>query len=126
MTMIDYLHNFGITSNIPPYGPVALGSAEVTLFEQTAAFTTFPNDGVRVMPRYIRKVTDYDGHVREENFTEVKDVVNSKTARTMVSLLQGVVQQGTATAALNLKHPLGCKTGTANDFTDARFVGVTR
>lgn len=124
-TVIEYAHKFGITSNIPPYLPVALGSAEVTLFEQTAAFTTFPNDGVRVMPRYIRKVTDYDGHVREENFTEVKDVVNSKTARTMVSLLQGVVQQGTATAALKLKHPLGGKTGTTNDFTDAWFVGFS-
>jgi penicillin-binding protein 1A len=124
-TVIEYAHKFGITSNIPPFLPVALGSAEVTLFEQTAAFTTFPNDGVRVMPRYIRKVTDYDGHVREENFTEVKDVVNSKTARTMVSLLQGVVQQGTATAALKLKHPLGGKTGTTNDFTDAWFVGFS-
>jgi penicillin-binding protein 1A len=124
-TVIEYAHKFGITSNIPPYLPVALGSAEVTLFEQTAAFTTFPNDGVRVMPRYIRKVTDYDGHVREENFPEVRDVVNSKTARTMISLLQGVVQQGTATAALKLKHPLGGKTGTTNDFTDAWFVGFS-
>jgi penicillin-binding protein 1A len=124
-TVIEYAHKFGVTSNIPPYLPVALGSAEVTLFEQTAAFTTFPNDGVRVMPRYIRKVTDYDGHVREENFPEVRDVVSAKTARTMVSLLQGVVQQGTATAALKLKHPLGGKTGTTNDFTDAWFVGFS-
>jgi penicillin-binding protein 1A len=124
-TVIEYAHKFGITSNIPAFLPVALGSAEVTLFEQTAAFTTFPNDGVRVMPRYIRKVTDYDGHVREENFPEVRDVVNSKTARTMVSLLQGVVQHGTATAALKLKHPLGGKTGTTNDFTDAWFMGFS-
>ncbi|HTK95964.1 MAG TPA: transglycosylase domain-containing protein, partial [Terriglobales bacterium] len=44
-TVIDYAHRFGITSKIPPYLPVALGSAEITLIEQTAAFTTFPNDG---------------------------------------------------------------------------------
>ncbi|MCU1287203.1 MAG: Penicillin-binding protein [Acidobacteriales bacterium] len=124
-TVIEYAHKFGITSNIPPYLPVALGSAEVTLFEQTAAYTTFPNDGVRVMPRYIRKVTDYDGHIREENFTEVRDVISSKTARTMTSLLQSVIQQGTSTAALKLKHPLGGKTGTTNDFTDAWFVGFS-
>jgi penicillin-binding protein 1A len=124
-TVIDYAKRFGITSNIPAYLPIALGAAEVTLYEETAAFTTFPNDGVRVTPRYIRKVTDYDGHVREENFPEVADVVSSRTARTMVSLLQGVVQQGTATAALKLKHPLAGKTGTTNDFTDAWFVGFS-
>jgi penicillin-binding protein 1A len=110
---------------LPAVLPLALGSAEVTLFEQTAAFTTFPNDGVRVTPRYIRKVTDYDGHVREENYPEVKDVVGVKTARIMTSLLQSVVQQGTATEALKLKHPLAGKSGTTNDFTDAWFVGFS-
>ena len=124
-TVIEYAHRFGVTSNIPEFLPIALGAAEVTLFEETAAFTTFPNDGVRVTPRYIRKVTDYDGQVREENFPEVTDVVNARTARTMVSLLQGVVQMGTATPALKLKHPLAGKTGTTNDFTDAWFVGFS-
>lgn len=124
-TVIEYARKFGVTSNLPPVLPLALGAAEVTLFEQTAAFTTFPNDGVRVSPRYIRKVTDYDGHVREENFPEVKDVVGVKTARIMTSLLQGVVQQGTATAALKLKHPLAGKSGTTNDFTDAWFIGFS-
>lgn len=124
-TVIEYAHRFGVTSEIPPYLPVALGSAEVTLLEQTAAFTTFPNDGVRVTPRFIRKVADYDGHVREENYPEVHDVVNVKTARTMTALLQGVVQMGTATKALSLKHAVAGKTGTTNDFTDAWFVGFS-
>ena len=123
--VIDYAHKFGITSDIPPYLPVALGSAEITLLEQVAAFTTFPNDGVRVSPRYIRKVTDYDGRVLEENFPEVRDVVSARTARIMTMLLQGVVQSGTATRAKSLKHPLAGKTGTTNDFTDAWFVGFS-
>lgn len=124
-TVIDYARRFGVTSPLPAYLPIALGAAEVTLLEETAAFTTFPNDGVRVTPRYIRKVTDYDGHVREENFPEVTDVISPETARTMVSLLQGVVQQGTATAALKLKREVAGKTGTTNDFTDAWFVGFS-
>ena len=124
-TVIEYAHKFGVTSNIPPFLPVALGSAEITLYEQTAAYSTFPNDGVRVVPRYLRRVTDYDGHVREEDYTEVRDVIGPKTARTMVGLLQAVVQQGTSTAALKLKHPVGGKTGTTNDFTDAWFVGFS-
>ncbi len=124
-TVIDYAHKFGVTSNIPAYLPVALGSAEITLLEQTAAFTTFPNDGVRVVPRMIRKVTDYDGQVLEENYPEVRDVISSRTARVMVSLLREVVEHGTAYSASLLKHPLAGKTGTTNDFTDAWFIGFS-
>src|SRR5205807_8105160 len=76
-------------------------------------------------PRYIRKVTDYEGHVLEESFPDAKDAVSPHTARTMVSLLQGVVQHGTAVSAARLKHPLAGKTGTTNDFTDAWFVGFS-
>jgi len=124
-TVIDYARKFGITSPIPPVLPVALGAADLTLTEQTSAFTAFPNDGVRVVPRYIRKVEDYSGRVLEENYPEVKDVISSKTARTMTTLLQEVVLHGTGISATKLKHPIGGKTGTTNDFTDAWFVGFS-
>ncbi len=124
-TVIEYARKFGITSPMPAYLPVALGAADITLAEQTAAFTTFPNDGVRVMPRYIRKVTDYDGRVLEENYPEVKDVVSARTARIMTYMLREVVLHGTGYAASKLKHPLGGKTGTTNDFTDAWFIGFS-
>jgi penicillin-binding protein 1A len=124
-TVIDYARKFGITAPLPAYLPVALGAADITLFEQTAAFTTFPNDGVRVTPRYIRKVTDYDGRVLEENYPEVKDVVSARTARIMVGMLREVVLHGTGYAASKLNHPLAGKTGTTNDFTDAWFVGFS-
>lgn len=124
-TVIDYAHRFGISSNIPPYLPVALGAVEVTLLDQTAAFSVFPDDGVRITPRYITKVTDYEGRVLEEDFPDVRDVISAPTARIMTSMLQGVVQHGTAIAAASLKYPLAGKTGTTNDFTDAWFVGFS-
>jgi penicillin-binding protein 1A len=124
-TVIDYAHRFGITSNLPPYLPVALGAAEVTLFEQTSAFSVFPNDGVRVTPRYITKVTDYEGRVMEEDYPEVKDVIGARTARIMTSMLHEVVLHGTGIAASSMKYPLGGKTGTTNDFTDAWFIGFS-
>ena len=124
-TVIEYARKFGITSPLPAYLPVALGAADITLFEQTAAFTTFPNDGVRVAPRSIRKVEDYDGRVLEEDYPEVKDVVSARTARVMVGMLREVVQHGTAAAAAKMNHPLGGKTGTTNDFTDAWFIGFS-
>jgi penicillin-binding protein 1A len=124
-TVIEYARKFGITSPMPAYLPVALGAADITLIEQTAAFTTFPDDGVRVVPRYIRKVTDYDGRVLEENYPDVKEVVSPRTARIMVSMLREVILHGTGYAASKLNHPLGGKTGTTNDFTDAWFVGFS-
>jgi penicillin-binding protein 1A len=124
-TVIDYAHRFGISSNIPAYLPVALGSAEVTPLEQTSAFSVFPNDGVRIVPRYITKVTDYEGRVLEDDFSDIKDVVSSRTARIMTSMLREVVLHGTAVAAAKMPYPLAGKTGTTNDFTDAWFVGFS-
>ncbi len=123
--VVDYAHRFGITSNIPAYLPVALGAAEVTPFEQTAAFSVFPNDGVRITPRYITRVTDYEGRVLEEDFPDVKDVISLRTARIMTSMLRDVVLHGTAITAAALQYPLAGKTGTTNDFTDAWFIGFS-
>jgi len=124
-TVIEYAHRLGITENIPAYLPVALGSAEVTPLEQTSAFSVFPNDGLRVAPRYITKVTDYEGRILEEDYSDARDAISSRTARTMTSMLREVVLHGTAAAAAKLPYPLGGKTGTTNDFTDAWFVGFS-
>jgi penicillin-binding protein 1A len=124
-TVIDYTRRFGITANIPAYLPVALGSAEITPLEQTSAFSVFPNDGVHVAPRYITKVTDYEGRVLEEDFSDIKDAISSHTARIMTSMLREVVLHGTAAAAAKMPYPLAGKTGTTNDFTDAWFIGFS-
>jgi len=124
-SVIDYAERFGITSKLPPYLPVALGSAEITLIEQTSAYSVFPNDGVRITPRYITKVTDYEGRMLEEDFPEVKDAISSRTARIMTGMLHEVVMHGTAIAASKMPFPIAGKTGTTNDFTDAWFVGFS-
>ena len=124
-SVIDYAGRFGITAKLPPYLPVALGAAEITLMEQTSAYSVFPNDGVRVIPRYLTRVTDYEGRVLEEDFPEVKDVISERTARIMTSMLREVVLHGTGIAAAKLPFPVAGKTGTTNDFTDAWFVGFS-
>ncbi len=123
--VIEYAGRFGITARLPPFLPVALGSGEITLMEQTSAYSVFPNDGVRVTPRYITKVTDYEGRVLEEDYPEVKDVINTRTARIMTAMLHEVVLHGTAVAAAKMPFPIGGKTGTTNNFTDAWFVGFS-
>src|SRR5256886_6660161 len=86
--LIPYIRRFGITSKIEPVLPIALGAADVTLMEMVSAYSTFPNDGVRVVPQMIRRVTDYEGNVLEENLPELRDVIPAETARTMVDLMQ--------------------------------------
>lgn len=123
--VIDMAHRFGVTSNIPAYLPIALGAVEITLDEQVAAYSVFPNDGVRVAPHLVRKVSNADGIVLWEDRPEVTQVIDQQTARTMTTMLRGVTQHGTAASAAQLDHPIGGKTGTTSDFTDAWFIGFS-
>jgi len=123
--VVEMARRFGITTGIPPYLPVALGAADMRLIEHTSAFTVFPDDGIRIEPHYIRRVTSYDGALLEEARPEVHDVIAPAVARTMVAMLEEVVQFGTGIRAKELARPAAGKTGTTNDFTDAWFMGFT-
>jgi len=123
--VVDMVHRFGVTSPVPMFLPVAIGAADLTLYEQVGSYSVFPNDGIRLEPHYIRKVTTTDGMSLEEQNAAVQVVIDVKTARTMMTLLQEVVRAGTGAQAAQLKHPLGGKTGTTNDFTDAWFIGFS-
>lgn len=123
--VVETARRFGITSPLPPYLPVALGAAEITLLEHTSAFTVFPDDGIRIEPHFIRRVTSYDGAMLEEARPVVHDVIAPEVARTMLAMLEEVVQFGTAVRAKELRRPVAGKTGTTNDFTDAWFIGFT-
>ncbi len=123
--VIDMAHRFGVTSNIPAYLPVALGAVEITLQEQVASYAVFPNDGLRVRPRLIRKVSNADGIALWEDPPSVNEVISQPNARTMMTLLRAVTAHGTGAAAAQLNHPLGGKTGTTSDYTDAWFLGFS-
>jgi penicillin-binding protein 1A len=123
--VIDMTHRFGVTSNIPAYLPIAIGAVEITLNEQVASYSVFPNDGIRVTPRLIRKVSNADGVALWEDAPAVTEVIDQQTARTMMILLRAVTAHGTGAAAAQLQHPLGGKTGTTSDYTDAWFLGFS-
>jgi penicillin-binding protein 1A len=123
--VIDLARKFGITSPLPPYPSLALGAADLTLWEHTSAFTVFPDDGIHIQPHYIRRVTSYDGALLEEARPDVTDVIPPAVARTMVAMLEDVVNFGTGVRAKALGRPSAGKTGTTNDFTDAWYMGFT-
>ncbi|MDR0310824.1 MAG: PBP1A family penicillin-binding protein [Acidobacteriota bacterium] len=116
---------FGLGGRLDPYLPLALGACEATPLEMASAFTVFPNLGFSAKPYFLRRVENYDRIKKEEHFPEIRRVLEPDKAAEMLDLLRNVVENGTATAAKSLGRPLGGKTGTTNDFTDAWFVGFT-
>ena len=116
---------FGLGGRLDPYLPLALGACEATPLEMASAFTVFPNLGFSAKPYFLRRVENYDRIKKEEHFPEIRRVLEPDKAVEMLDLLRNVVENGTATSAKSLGRPLGGKTGTTNDFTDAWFVGFT-
>jgi penicillin-binding protein 1A len=104
---------------------LSLGAFEVTLKEMVEAFTVFANLGVRVNSYFIRSIRDLNDNIIEANSPERKQVIEKETAFIMNYILQGVVRSGTGWRARALPAPVGGKTGTTNDFTDAWFIGFT-
>lgn len=121
--VVEYARRFGFQGPMEPYLSLALGSAEASLLEVTSAYSVFPNQGVMMRPYQILKVVDRQGNLLEENRPQPREVIRADTAYVMTNLMQGVVQRGTAAAAAKLEWPLGGKTGTTNDYTDAWFTG---
>ncbi len=121
--VIKYARRLGITSPLPEYLSVAIGSAEASLEEITSAYTAFPNQGIRVAPLSILSVVGRDGTVLEQQHPQPSEALRADTAYIVTDLLEGVIREGTGGAASRLDWPLGGKTGTTDDYTDAWFVG---
>src|SRR6266581_265740 len=124
-TGAQMVRRFGIKVPMAPYLPSALGATEVPLDQMVSAYSAFPNKGIRFEPHMVRKVLDRDGAVLEEWEKTTYKVFSEYVALTMVSMMRGVIQGGTASAAQVLGVPLAGKTGTVNDHTDVWFMGYT-
>ncbi len=123
---VDYAHKMGIKSDLMAVPSIAIGTSEVTLLEMTQAFSVFPNQGIKVEPRYILKVTDRYGNILEENKTvKRQEVLSRQTAYILTNMLQSVVDKGTgyAVRALGFSRPAAGKTGTTDETTDNWFIG---
>jgi penicillin-binding protein 1A len=121
--VVSYARRFGLTGTLQPFLSTALGASEGTLVEMTSAYSVFANQGIRMTPYSILKVSDREGNVLEENRPESHDAIRADTAFVMTNLLRGVIQRGTGAQAAALKWPLGGKTGTTDDNSDAWFLG---
>ena len=123
---IEYARKLGLKDELPPYLPIAIGAGEATLDEMVAAFGAIANEGLRMTPMLITRITDSEGNVLEETLPEAHDALRPETAATMANILRGVVERGTAVRARSLGRPLCGKTGTTDNWSDTWFVGFER
>ena len=113
--------------DLPDVPSLSLGTGEVTPLDLTTAFSMFPNGGFAVRPRGMVRVIDADGTTVYDNPAHSERVISAETAFQMVSMLEDVMDRGTASAARGwgIRFPSGGKTGTTDDFKDAWFVGFS-
>ena len=142
----EYAERFGVYDNMGRFLANALGSEETTLFKMVAAYAMFANGGERVEPTLVDRVQDrwgttvyrHDQRVCEDcDVAELTEgqmplitntrerVMNAVTAYQLTSMMQGVVQRGTAAGRVQLPVPVAGKTGTTNDSRDVWFIGFT-
>ncbi|HUF89761.1 MAG TPA: PBP1A family penicillin-binding protein, partial [Gemmatimonadota bacterium] len=126
--VIDYTRDAGITSELPPYGSLALGAADLNPMEVLRAYTVYPTYGTRITPIAITRVEDRNGNV-VRSFTPARTrVLSEQEAYVITSVLEDVVDKGTARYGVRgqgFEWPAAGKTGTTNESTDAWFVGFT-
>jgi len=143
----EYAKRFGVYDELPNYLSYALGAGETTVMRMVTAYSMFANGGRRVKPTLIDRIQDRYGHTifkhdaREcrgcdapggwKNQPEPQlidrreQVLDSMTAYQITSMMEGVVQAGTATALKEVGKPIAGKTGTTNDEKDAWFIGFS-
>jgi penicillin-binding protein 1A len=143
----EYARRFGVYDELPNYLSYALGAGETTVMRMVTAYAMFANGGRRVKPTLIDRIQDRYGHTifkhdaRECRGCDAPDgwksqpepqlvdrreqVLDPMTAYQITSMLEGVVQGGTATVVKEVGKPIAGKTGTTNEAKDAWFVGFS-
>ena len=123
--VVAMAHKLGITSALQPYVSLALGTEEVSPFELTSAYATIANQGVYCKPFAITQVFDPSGRVIAHNDPTCTRVIPASVAAQATALLEGVAEHGTGATNGRIGRPVGEKTGTTDNYTDAWFAGFT-
>ncbi|HVF40221.1 MAG TPA: PBP1A family penicillin-binding protein [Gemmatimonadaceae bacterium] len=127
-TIINEARNFGISTPIPPYPSIFIGSADVYPLEMISAYSPFANQGIRAAPNAIVRVENQRQEVLWQQTPTRTQVLSPEEAWIMVDMMKDVVRRGTAAGSVwgaGFHLPAGGKTGTTNDGTNVWFIGYT-
>ena len=142
----EYAERFGVYDKMLPVLAMSLGSGETTVMRMVSAYAIMANGGKHIEPSLIDRIqdrygktvfkhdqrvcegcnaTDWQGQAEPQLVDNAEQVLDPMTAYQITSMMEGVVQRGTATTLAELGHPMAGKTGTTNDARDVWFVGYT-
>ncbi|MBD8017337.1 penicillin-binding protein 1A [Kaistella pullorum] len=129
-SVIQTARDLGVTEEIPNEYAVALGSSDITIYEMLGAYSTFANYGNYIKPEMIWRIEDANGRVIKEVKPVLKEVMNELYAYTMIDLMKGVAEFGTASGELGRRGvekgiEIAAKTGTTQNNSDGWFMGIT-
>lgn len=127
-SVIDLARKMGIKSDLPPYPSIALGVADISVYEMVGAFSTFANKGVWTEPVYLTRIEDKNGNVIREVVPRKVEAMSEQTAYIMEKMLERVTAHGTAAKIKYLYQvpgAVGGKTGTTQNYSDGWFIGIT-
>ena len=129
-SVIQTARDLGVTEEMPNEYAIALGSSDITIFEMLGAYSTFANYGNYIKPEMIWRIEDANGRVIKEVKPVMKEVMNELYAYTMIDLMKGVAEYGTASGELGRKGipkstEIAGKTGTTQNNSDGWFMGMT-
>lgn len=129
-SVIQTARDLGVTEDIPNEYAVALGSSDITIFEMLGAYSTFANYGNYIKPEMIWRIEDANGRVIKEVKPALREVMNELYAYTMIDLMKGVADFGTASGELGRRGvqkgiEIAAKTGTTQNNSDGWFIGIT-
>ena len=142
--VVSIAKNLGITGEIPEVPSIALGTADLNVYEMVGAYGTFANQGVYVKPVMVTRIEDKNGTVLYEYVPETKDVLSKDVSYAMLDLMSGVTQGGSGTRLrttgaekyrpeykeiitgypYEFKNPIAGKTGTTQNQSDGWFMGM--
>ena len=124
--VIELAKEMGVTSPIINDLTISLGSPDLTLYEMVGAFNVFANKGIYAKPEMIWRIEDNKGTVIKEFDIQTREVVSEEVAYSMIDLLRGVVDFGTAQGLRRYGEfgEVAGKTGTTNDNSDGWFIGI--
>lgn len=128
--VIQLARDLGVTSDMPRNNTIALGSSDITIYEMLGAYSTFANYGNYIKPEMIWRIEDPNGRVIKEVKPVIKEVMNELYAYTMIDMMKGVADFGTASGELGRRGvpkgiEIAAKTGTTQNNSDGWFMGIT-
>jgi len=127
-SVIELARKLGISSDLPPYPSIALGVADISVYEMVGAFSAYANKGVWTEPVYITRIEDKNGNVIREVVPKRVEAMSEQTAYIMEKMLERVTAHGTAAKVkymYQVPGAVGGKTGTTQNYSDGWFIGIT-